>query len=122
MTTHNLPPQVTPFIGRLKELAEIAQLVADPACRLVSLLGPGGIGKTRLALQAAGEQFANFAEGVYFVALAPVNSPDLLASAIAGTLKLSLYGLEEPSIQMCHYPSNERSHRLVNWQILDACW
>jgi predicted ribonuclease YlaK len=48
-----LPAPVTPFVGRRAELADIAQLLANPACRLVSLVGPGGVGKTRLALAAA---------------------------------------------------------------------
>lgn len=50
---HNLPPQPTPFIGRERELAEIAELLLDPACRLLTLVGPGGTGKTRLAIEAA---------------------------------------------------------------------
>ena len=61
MSPHNLPTQSTPFIGRASELTEITQLLADPACRLLTLVGPGGIGKTRLALRAAHAQIANFA-------------------------------------------------------------
>src|SRR5262245_20353353 len=53
MDAHNLPAQLTPFIGRVEELGEIAALLSDPACRLLTLVGPGGIGKTRLALEAA---------------------------------------------------------------------
>ena len=53
MIAHNLPPQLTPFIGRVEEVAEIKCLLADPACRLLTLVGPGGIGKTRLAIEAA---------------------------------------------------------------------
>jgi len=51
---HNLPGQLAPFVGRRGELAEISDLLANPACRLLTLIGPGGIGKTRLAIQAAG--------------------------------------------------------------------
>src|SRR5579859_1388287 len=58
---HNLPHQSTPFIGRDKELAAIARRLADPACRLLTVIGPGGIGKTRLALQAAEQQVVTFA-------------------------------------------------------------
>src|SRR5262249_46309219 len=94
MPSDNLPVQVTPFIGRTTELAEIAQLLTDPACRLLTLVGPGGIGKTRLALEAAAAQQVNFADGVYFVGLAPVNLPDLVAPSIAGALKISFYGSE----------------------------
>ena len=53
MSAHNLPNLPTSFIGRSSELTEIATLLSDPACRLLTLLGPGGIGKVRLALQAA---------------------------------------------------------------------
>src|SRR5262245_31107447 len=57
---NNLPSPATPFVGRSDELARIAELLDDPNCRLLTLTGPGGIGKTRLALQAAGEQLGNF--------------------------------------------------------------
>ena len=80
---HNLPPQMTPFIGREKELARIAALLDDPACRLVTLVGAGGIGKTRLALQAAVEQVESFSHGAYFVSLASQSSPEMVPSAIA---------------------------------------
>src|SRR5262249_54413451 len=68
----NLPPPLTPFIGREKELAQIAARVADPACRLLTLVRPGGIGKTRLALQAASDRREEFVDGAYFVALTPM--------------------------------------------------
>ena len=51
--THNLPPDPTPFVGREAELAQVAERLADPACRLLTVIGPGGMGKTRLAIQAA---------------------------------------------------------------------
>jgi predicted ribonuclease YlaK len=50
---HNLPRQLTPFVGRQQELTQIVQLLADPHCCLLTLIGPGGIGKTRLAIAAA---------------------------------------------------------------------
>jgi predicted ATPase len=76
--------------------------LAVPTCRLLTLVGSGGIGKTRLAIQAAA-QLANFAQGVYFVPLAPVGSPDLLASAIAGALQVSFYGSDDPTVQLVNY-------------------
>src|SRR5262245_17225564 len=103
MPSHNLPVQTTPFIGRVIELEEIAQSLTNPACRLLNLVGPGGIGKTRLALQATANQLAHYADGVYFVPLAPVNSPDLVASAIAGALKVSFYSQEDPAVQLVRY-------------------
>ncbi len=103
MPTNNLPFQPTSFVGREKELAEIAALLADPTCRLLTLVGAGGIGKTRLALQAAEDQQPDFADGIAFVPLAPVGSTDLLPSAIAGALEVSFFGSEEPHIQLVRY-------------------
>jgi predicted ATPase len=75
---HNLPLQATPFIGRAGELAELAKLLNDPNLRLLTILAPGGMGKTRLALEAASQiiQIAKFTDGVYFVDLAPLGSFD----------------------------------------------
>ena len=64
-----LPAQLTPFIGRADEVQEITRLLADPACRLLTLVGVGGIGKTRLAIQVAAEMPDNFADGIYLVFL-----------------------------------------------------
>jgi predicted ATPase len=86
--THTLPPQPTPFVGRERELAQVGELLADPDHRLVTVTGPGGIGKTRLALQAAAEQLDGYADGVYFIPLAGVETPTLLADAITRALHL----------------------------------
>ena len=90
--THPLrvPPQLTPFIGRADELAEIIRLLADPTCRLLTLLGPGGIGKTRLAVQATVELLDDFAHGVYFVPLQAIQSTDFLVSTVADAIHFSL--------------------------------
>lgn len=85
---NNLPIQPTPLIGREKEVTAIEQLFRRTDVRLVTLTGPGGIGKTRLALQAAADLTGLFAHGVYFVDLAPVNDPALVIPAIAQTLDL----------------------------------
>jgi predicted ATPase/DNA-binding SARP family transcriptional activator len=101
--TRSLPPSPTPFVGRDQELAELAELLANPDCRLVTLVGPGGIGKTRLALQAATDQIGNFLHGVAFVPLAPVSSPDLLVSAIADALGFSFRERADPEGQLLNY-------------------
>ena len=82
----SLPPQPTTFIGRAAELAELARLLADPACRLVTIVGPGGIGKTRLALAAAARAGAAFADGTAFASLQAVPASDGLAPAMAGAV------------------------------------
>jgi len=99
----NLPQQLTPFIGRETELAEIATRLAAPDCRLLTLVGPGGMGKTRLALQAATEALDVFAHGVCYVRLAPLDSHQFLITAIADALKLSFHGPAEPKAQVLDY-------------------
>lgn len=84
----HLPPPPPAFFGRAAELAAVAARLADPACRLLTILGPGGMGKTLLAVEAARTQGAHFADGVWFVDLAPVATPDLLCGAILRTLGL----------------------------------
>jgi predicted ATPase/DNA-binding SARP family transcriptional activator len=97
---HTLPPQPTPFIGREVELVEIGRLLDTADCRLLTLVGPGGVGKTRLALQAAAEHLDAFADGIFFVPLAALRSGDLLASAIAQALKLEIGAAADPSQQL----------------------
>ena len=80
----HLPQQPTSFVGRERELAEVVELVRSS--RLVTLTGPGGSGKTRLALQAAADLAGEFDDGAWFVPLAPVDDVDLMAPTIAQTL------------------------------------
>jgi predicted ATPase len=84
----NLPVQTTPFIGREQEVGKVADLLRREQVRLVTLTGPGGTGKTRLALQVGGAVLDDFERGVFFVNLAPLADPDLVASTIADTLKV----------------------------------
>ena len=81
---HNLPVQLSSFIGREPELADVGLLLAEE--RLVTLVGPGGIGKTRLALQVAAEHLEEFSGGTYFVDLAHVVDPELVLATIAEAL------------------------------------
>jgi predicted ATPase/predicted Ser/Thr protein kinase len=101
---HNLPAQTTPFVGRETELAELARLLADPAVRLVTILGSGGMGKTRLALQTAEGQLSHFSHGVYFVSLAPLTSAENIVPTIAEALNFSFYeGDTSPQRQLLDY-------------------
>ena len=84
------PFQPTSFVGRVAELSAIAKLLTDPACRLLTLFGPGGIGKTRLALEIATRYGNAFRDGVLFVDLAAVSTPDQIITAIGDALNLTL--------------------------------
>jgi predicted ATPase/DNA-binding CsgD family transcriptional regulator/Tfp pilus assembly protein PilF len=85
---HNLPIQPTPLIGREQEVAAVEHLLQREEVRLVTLTGPGGVGKTRMALQVAAELSDRFADGVFFVNLAAVNDPTLVVPTIAQTLEI----------------------------------
>jgi predicted ATPase/class 3 adenylate cyclase len=86
---NNLPIQPTPLLGREREVAEIVDLLRREDVRLLTLTGTGGTGKTRLALQSAAELIDEFEDGLFFVALAPVSDPHLVASTLAGALAVS---------------------------------
>jgi predicted ATPase len=86
---NNLPMQGTEFLGREAQLAAIRDLLEATGVRLVTLTGPGGIGKTRLALQAAADQLDRFDDGVYFVDLAHVRQPDGVFEAVVRAVGLS---------------------------------
>jgi len=107
----NLPMWLAPFIGRQKELHEIGARLRDPGCRLLTLVGPGGIGKTRLAVEAARQRVSDFPDGTYFVPLAGVATAEgiasataaAIASAIAAAIGFAFYGPAEPAQQLASY-------------------
>jgi predicted ATPase/DNA-binding SARP family transcriptional activator len=100
--TH-LPQTATPFMGRADELATIAALLTDATCRLITLIGPGGCGKTRLALEAAARSANRFLHGVYFVSLVGASSMSIVPSAIADALGVALSGKADTSDQLLAY-------------------
>ena len=100
---NNLPTQATQFIGRKPELEEIANLVKTPSCRLLTILGQGGIGKTRIALQAAAEMIDDFHHGVYFVALAALSRPEAIVPTVADALKFNFYSNKDPELELLGY-------------------
>jgi predicted ATPase len=82
----NLPVPLSSFVGREQEVTEVVSLIRDDTARLVTLAGPGGTGKTRLALEAAGELVSEFGAGVFWIGLWPVRDPALVVDTIAQTL------------------------------------
>src|SRR5919106_1693799 len=88
----NLPLPRTSFVGRDSELEAIDRMLDEPGCRLLTLVGPGGVGKTRLALEAAARRADRYPQGVHFVPLASVASSDLLAPVIAEAIQFAVDG------------------------------
>ncbi len=86
MTSNNLPEYTIPLVGRASEITTICMRLNQPDCRMLTLVGPGGIGKTRLAVEGAQQQVSNFSDGVYFVALQPVASVDNIVPTIANAI------------------------------------
>lgn len=101
--SHNLALQPTPFVGRQVQKEALARTLVDPTCRLLSLVGPGGVGKTRLALEVASSQLETFQDGVWFVSLVSLSSADSIVSAVADALRFSFYGSAEPKLQLLDY-------------------
>jgi len=99
----NLPTQATRFIGREAELDDLAKLLNEDHVRLLTIVAPGGMGKTRLAMEAATLQDINFADGVYFIALAPLSSAEQIIPAIADGVGLELLGGIEPKLQLLNF-------------------
>ena len=101
----NLPIFPNPLIGRERELAQLGELLCDARCQLLTLVGPGGIGKTRLAIDAAASTQDAFADGVYFVSLAPVNTTGFIVPMIADALGFTFQSASrsDPNTQLFSY-------------------
>ncbi|MBX0328929.1 helix-turn-helix domain-containing protein [Oscillochloris sp. ZM17-4] len=101
-----IPAPASPLVGRDAERADLRRILADPSCRLLTIVGPGGIGKTRMALQAVADLLdplapaAGLADGAAWVSLAPLTSTDQAPAAIAAALDIPLYGALAPDAQL----------------------
>jgi predicted ATPase/DNA-binding CsgD family transcriptional regulator len=102
----NLPAEGTPFVGRRDELVEIKRYLVET--RLLTLTGPGGIGKTRLALKVAEGATDDFEDGTFFVSLAPIRSVEHIIQTIAEGLKYPLATHEDPQHQLLRYLQNKQ--------------
>lgn len=101
---HNLPAVLTPFVGRIEEQEEIGRLLGEAQPRLLTLLGPGGMGKTRLALAVSLPALTQFSGGVFFVSLAPLTSPDQLVTAIGEAVGCPSFMDDRAPLQrLCDY-------------------
>ncbi len=115
MVYQNLPTQPTPFVGRSHEIKDISTLFADPTCRLLTLVGPGGIGKTRMALEVARQisesVTSDFSDGIYFIPLQALNASNLLTTTIADAVGLTFFQTANPQQELLDYLS--RKHLLI---------
>ncbi len=97
---NNLPAQTTHFIGREREINAVLGLLRNPSVRLVTLTGPGGTGKTRLSLQVAADMLDEFKDGVWFVELASITSPELFLPAVATALRVKYPATVTPAVAL----------------------
>lgn len=97
---HNLPRQPTPFVGRKRELAQLVLQLEQPDCRLLSLVGLGGIGKTRLALALAERKMNCFLDGVFFVTISSHTSSEILICETAKVVGFSLLQAQDPKTEL----------------------
>jgi class 3 adenylate cyclase len=118
----NLPAQPTSLIGREHEVVAVATLLRGTDVRLLTLTGPGGVGKTRLSLQVAAELIEDFTDGVYFVDLAPIRDASLVITAIATTLGMQESGAQPLLERLKNYLHDKRMLLLLdNFEhLLDA--
>lgn len=100
---HNLPASTTSFVGRELELEKIHDRLLDPDCKVLTLVGEGGIGKTRLAVQSARAHIHLFPDGVWYISLSSIKSFEGFLLSITNALKLNLSGRDAPEIPLRQY-------------------
>ncbi|MBZ0305206.1 MAG: tetratricopeptide repeat protein, partial [Anaerolineae bacterium] len=103
--TAHIPTLTTPLLAREKEIAEMTALLHDPACRLLAVIGPGGIGKTSLAIHQLADQYR---DGAYFVPLAPLTSADYIIPTVADALHFTSYHQGDVYQQLRRYLTGKR--------------
>jgi predicted ATPase/DNA-binding SARP family transcriptional activator len=110
----NFPLPTTPFFGREEELELVLERLQDPSCRLLTLLGPGGMGKTRLSIQAAHRVNGAYPDGIYFIPLSPLSSPTSLIYSVADILQFSFYTHRDPMEELLDYLRGKRMLLLMD--------
>ena len=123
----NLPLFPTSFVGREEEINRLVSILLDPICRMVTVTGPGGTGKTRFAVQVARRLEPSFPSGVYYFSMAAITRPESILSTIADGLGVVFSGPADPLDQILHSLSNKESllvfdnmeHLLEGWGILE---
>jgi len=111
--SNHIPLQSTPLLGRDSELAAMERLFNDPRCRLLTLTGMGGIGKTRLAIEFATRQQAVFSSGVFYVPLAPVVSAEAIVPAMADVFGFVFSGPNDPKDQLINHIAGQLKQSLL---------
>ncbi len=109
---NNLPAHTTPFVGREQELETLDELFNDETIRMLTLTGPGGVGKTRVAVTAAERQLNRFFNGVFYVPLAPVSDAGFIITTIAEHVKFSFGGTADPKTELLNF-LREKSMLLI---------
>jgi len=119
---HNFPENLSSFVGREREIRELCALLRDRTVRLLTLTGPGGTGKTRLALQVAAELLEEFSDGVWIVDLSPVRDPSAVPATIAASLGIPLSPTSDPRRQVAAYLRGRRALLVLdNLEQVTAC-
>ena len=106
--THNLPAQLLPIVGREKELGDLISLLRNPDVGLITLHGLGGTGKTRLAIETGSAVLDLFPDGIWFVALAPLSSPDHIITATATAVGFSFHGSDHQKTQLLRFLNDKK--------------